>query len=776
MDQVYNTREGDVPGGQGPVFNSSLLERPEYLPDEALISGEDVERAEEILRKEGLDEADQDFTENLLVRLRFWNDQIRRHFKSNLANTRLRIGGARDMDYERRFNEQDWPSCSLEFRLRQKTGILRSLNLGIDIVVPLVQRALEGIEVTVDSISQTTRLLIGDQGIFAALEFQKGGLRGQKIPVDMYDSNRLNFRVGALEGFPEHSSMTRISTKVLTDNEVFLITSKADPEAVRKSITEFIADLMRKVDTEISRLREWDSVEHVTADRYPFVTRLDPDFVGPYGARLAESGVDLLVKPKKKDMMAFDNYGIPFKVPEVNDRNREFLDPNGLIFFERYERIYWEILNKMRGIFGNSLLSKALDNPARNEEELLDRQELFRVVEDFISSDVARVLSGFFSMITSFLERGTLTGSIMDQPFLDYAKTGFVDPLLDLDFAVALKPLLELKNPLFKALAENLLKNSEKLKAAWRGVIEKSKTETFGQTLNSKDFAFLETMYPIFDFYPFMVLAGDLKEYKKRVNPEGGAFANLEVADNISLKGVNPLIIKDKSGSLVRSEPEDPLVPLDMEIGDGSKVFVLRGPNMGGKSTVLRTIAMTKQLGQAGLPVPVSGEDAHVKMPIWGCVDKTQRQEDKPGKASTFQAQMIRLNELVAGKPDIVLMDEYGLASTEGAQYILDGIVFKLVQDGATVVIAVQDKADIARLEGLFVENDRGDALQHGHMDFEVLRGEDGSEVMKPTRKIVHGEPPARIEEMPFVIAVKLMPGMGEVVAQARARYAAKKV
>ena len=65
-------------------------------------------------------------------------------------------------------------------------------------------------------------------------------------------------------------------------------------------------------------------------------------------------------------------------------------------------------------------------------------------------------------------------------------------------------------------------------------------------------------------------------------------------------KAVHPLLF------LSHLSQNKQVVPLDIELGDKFKILIISGPNAGGKSVCLKTLALLQYMFQCGLPVPVS--------------------------------------------------------------------------------------------------------------------------------------------------------------------------
>jgi DNA mismatch repair protein MutS2 len=105
-----------------------------------------------------------------------------------------------------------------------------------------------------------------------------------------------------------------------------------------------------------------------------------------------------------------------------------------------------------------------------------------------------------------------------------------------------------------------------------------------------------------------------------------------------------------------------PVVPISLELAEGSKTLLISGPNTGGKTVTLKTVGLLTLMAQSGLPVPA----AEAEFPIFGQVladigDNQSIQES----LSTFSAHISHIREMALDvTPDsLVLLDELGAAT-----------------------------------------------------------------------------------------------------------------
>ncbi|MDQ6833595.1 MAG: DNA mismatch repair protein MutS [Chloroflexota bacterium] len=104
---------------------------------------------------------------------------------------------------------------------------------------------------------------------------------------------------------------------------------------------------------------------------------------------------------------------------------------------------------------------------------------------------------------------------------------------------------------------------------------------------------------------------------------------------------------------------ETGFVPNDVELDDGSYILVITGPNMAGKSTYLRQVALIVLMAQIGSFVPA--KSAHI-----GLVDRSftrvGAQDDIATGQSTFMVEMVETAAILhaASPRSLVVLDEIG--------------------------------------------------------------------------------------------------------------------
>ncbi len=122
----------------------------------------------------------------------------------------------------------------------------------------------------------------------------------------------------------------------------------------------------------------------------------------------------------------------------------------------------------------------------------------------------------------------------------------------------------------------------------------------------------------------------------------------------------SPLSIEEGRHPVVETALAEPFVPNDTELdGDAAQLVVLTGPNMGGKSTYLRQVALIVLLAQAGSQVPAARAELGVFDRIFTRVGAS---DDLARGESTFMVEMIETANILhhATAESLVVLDEVG--------------------------------------------------------------------------------------------------------------------
>jgi len=139
--------------------------------------------------------------------------------------------------------------------------------------------------------------------------------------------------------------------------------------------------------------------------------------------------------------------------------------------------------------------------------------------------------------------------------------------------------------------------------------------------------------------------------------PERAAGASLRL-----LAMRHPLLLEQRGGP-------DSVVPLDLALDDSRSGLLITGPNMGGKTVVLKTVGLAVFLAACGAHLPAGpGTCVGDFEGLWADIGDAQSLERD---LSTFAGHLMRLDQVLAaaGPSSLVLCDELGTGTdpAEGA-------------------------------------------------------------------------------------------------------------
>ncbi len=120
-----------------------------------------------------------------------------------------------------------------------------------------------------------------------------------------------------------------------------------------------------------------------------------------------------------------------------------------------------------------------------------------------------------------------------------------------------------------------------------------------------------------------------------------------------------PIDIREGRHPVVERSSTDPFVPNDVQLDADARIVLLTGPNMGGKSTYLRQVALMVLMAQAGSFVPADSAKIGVVDRIFTRVGAS---DDLARGESTFMVEMIETANILhhATEHSLVILDEVG--------------------------------------------------------------------------------------------------------------------
>ena len=130
------------------------------------------------------------------------------------------------------------------------------------------------------------------------------------------------------------------------------------------------------------------------------------------------------------------------------------------------------------------------------------------------------------------------------------------------------------------------------------------------------------------------------------------------------------------------------VVPFDLEMQPGERTLLVSGPNTGGKTVLLKSIALISALVQSGVPAPVSaGSRVAVFDDLFADIGDEQSIE---ASLSTFSAHLKNLGEILvkATPQSLVLVDELGSGTDPIEGAALGGAILEELTGRGALTIA----------------------------------------------------------------------------------------
>ena len=149
------------------------------------------------------------------------------------------------------------------------------------------------------------------------------------------------------------------------------------------------------------------------------------------------------------------------------------------------------------------------------------------------------------------------------------------------------------------------------------------------------------------------------------------AVAEIDVLSNLAERahslGYTKALLKNEPGikivegrhPVVENVSRDPFIANDCELNDQARLLIITGPNMGGKSTYMRQVALITLLAHIGSPVPASSAEIGLVDRIFTRIGAS---DDLASGRSTFMVEMTETAQILhhASPMSLVLMDEVG--------------------------------------------------------------------------------------------------------------------
>lgn len=170
------------------------------------------------------------------------------------------------------------------------------------------------------------------------------------------------------------------------------------------------------------------------------------------------------------------------------------------------------------------------------------------------------------------------------------------------------------------------------------------------------------------------------------------------------------------------------VVPFDLTLESAERTLLISGPNTGGKTVLLKALALTSACAQAGIPAAVGPEST---VPIYDDLYADIGDEQSiAASLSTFSAHVRNLREILtnAGDRTLVLIDELGSGTDPLEGAALGGAVLSsLTERGARTVATTH----LGALKQLAIEDSR---VVNASLQFDAV-------ALAPTYRLVKGIP-----------------------------------
>src|SRR5882672_9527523 len=157
----------------------------------------------------------------------------------------------------------------------------------------------------------------------------------------------------------------------------------------------------------------------------------------------------------------------------------------------------------------------------------------------------------------------------------------------------------------------------------------------------------------------------------------------IDTACTVAIRGArHPLLLAQSW-----KDPARPIVPVDLELGPDRPLLVITGPNAGGKTIALKTLAVLALMAQVGCHLPA---DEGSRLPVFDDVFAIIGDDQSVAEnLSTFSAFVKQVREILdtADERSLVLLDELGAGTDpdEGAA-LEQAILEELAGRGALVI------------------------------------------------------------------------------------------
>ena len=209
-------------------------------------------------------------------------------------------------------------------------------------------------------------------------------------------------------------------------------------------------------------------------------------------------------------------------------------------------------------------------------------------------------------------------------------------------------------------------------------------------------------------------------------------FAFAKAKYSKSINAIEPIINNDKFINLIEARhpliDSEKVVPISICIGKDYSLFIITGPNTGGKTVTLKTIGLLTAMACSGLNIPAKDNSSiYVFDKIFADIGDGQSISDS---LSTFSSHIKNISDIVneSTENSLVLVDELGSGTDplEGANLAIS--ILEFFRKNNTLTVATTHYQELKRY-ALVTDN-----IQNASVEFDI-------ENLLPTYRLLIGVP-----------------------------------
>ncbi len=190
----------------------------------------------------------------------------------------------------------------------------------------------------------------------------------------------------------------------------------------------------------------------------------------------------------------------------------------------------------------------------------------------------------------------------------------------------------------------------------------------------------------------------------------------------------HPLLLEARRAAGGTEAARDSVIPLELELDARTRVLLITGPNMGGKTVALKAVGLLSVMAQCGCLIPADPGCVLPWTTRW--VVSLGDEQSLEADLSTFAAHLARWGEALeaAGAGALILLDELGSGTdpTEGAA-LARSVLERLVEAGSLGLVTTH----LGVLKGFAAE---AEGIQNASMVFDPA-------TRRPTYRLAVGVP-----------------------------------